>query len=393
MKYRDGRSWLAQCTKCLRVTASILGLAALTASCSSSPPSSKAAVPSLSSDLHALVAMKDGPIGAIALVEDGSRVRISTAGVADVSTGGAVTPNDSVRIASVSKAFSGAVALALVSKGKLSVNSTIGEYVSALPASWGKVTLGELLEHTSGLPDYSANPEYIAKLQADPLAVATPAELMKYVSGEPLLFAPGSEYHYSNSDNIVVAMMVAAVTGESYQGALSSTVLVPLSLTRTSLPNTAVLDAPALHGYDVQAGHPPEDVTSVINPSQAGSSGGIVSTPAELNTFMRAYVGGHLFDAAVRSQQLHFVAGNSDPPGPGTNSAGLGIFRYVTGCGTVYGHTGNFPGYTVFAASTLDGAHSEVVIVNTQVSEKTAPKVLSVLRSIDTAAVCSAGTG
>ena len=76
------------------------------------------------------------------------------------------------------------------------------------------------------------------------------------------------------------------------------------------------------------------------------ASGAMVSTPFELNRFIRAYASGRLFGAATHSQQLRFVPGSSEPPGPGTNAAGLGIFRYRTRCGTVFGHTGNFPGYT-----------------------------------------------
>lgn len=65
-----------------------------------------------------------------------------------------------------------------------------------------------------------------------------------------------------------------------------------------------------------------------------------------MNRFARAYSGAELFPPAVRKQQLKWVAGESDPPGPGTNSAGLSVFRYRSECGTVYGQTGNLPGYT-----------------------------------------------
>ena len=90
----------------------------------------------------------------------------------------------------------------------------------------------------------------------------------------------------------------------------------------------------------------------MLSPSGAWASGAIVSTPRNLSTFMRGYVSGRLFGTAARREQRRFVAGGrSSPPGPGANSAGLALFRYRSRCGTVYGHTGNFPGYVQWAAA------------------------------------------
>ncbi len=83
----------------------------------------------------------------------------------------------------------------------------------------------------------------------------------------------------------------------------------------------------------------------------------------------------------MHASQLTFVPGESGPPGPGVNSAGLGIYRYATPCGTVYGHTGNIPGYTIFAASTLRGTRSLDVIVNTQLQNTPARPPYVALRA------------
>jgi D-alanyl-D-alanine carboxypeptidase len=116
----------------------------------------------------------------------------------------------------------------------------------------------------------------------------------------------------------------------------------------------------------------------------------MLSTPKQLNTFMRAYASGRFFNAATRRSQLTFVPGGSGPPGPGTNSSGLGIFRYATRCGTVYGHTGNFPGYTIFAASNPKGTRSVDVIVNTQLQDKSGNKPYQALRAAEGLGVCAA---
>jgi D-alanyl-D-alanine carboxypeptidase len=105
---------------------------------------------------------------------------------------------------------------------------------------------------------------------------------------------------------------------------------------------------------------------------------------------MHAYASGKFFNAATRRSQFRFVPGNSGPPGPGTNSAGLGIYRYATRCGTVFGHTGNFPGYTIFAASNPAGTRSVDVIVNTQLMNKPGNKVYQALRAAEGLGVCAA---
>ena len=118
-----------------------------------------------------------------------------------------------------------------------------------------------------------------------------------------------------------------------------------------------------------------------------------MSTPSELNKFIRGYAGGRLFGRAVQAQQMRFVAGNSEPIGPGVNSAGLGIFRYRTRCGTVYGHTGNIGGYTQFMAATRDGRRSVTVSASAQITNGSPqPKraAFAQLRRIYGDAVCLA---
>jgi D-alanyl-D-alanine carboxypeptidase len=119
----------------------------------------------------------------------------------------------------------------------------------------------------------------------------------------------------------------------------------------------------------------------------------MVSTPSEVNDFVRGYVGGELFDLKAHARQRRVVeGGGSEPPGPGKNSAGLGIFRYETRCGTVWGHTGNYPGYTQFLAASPNGKRSVTVSVNEQLSPvQGAPGVFDALRRTEELAVCRAG--
>ena len=172
-------------------------------------------------------------------------------------------------------------------------------------------------------------------------ATPPPPWLLAYVSREPLVFNPGSRYAYSNSDNIVVGLMIEAATGRSFEQELAALVLRPLRLRHTSLPAGFRMPVPFMHGYDFTP-TPRDDLSTVVSSAWTWTSGGIVSTPADLNSFIRGYAGRALFSRRVQSQQLRFVGGHSEPIGPGANSAGLAVFRYRTRCGTVYGHTGNY---------------------------------------------------
>jgi D-alanyl-D-alanine carboxypeptidase len=342
--------------------------------------------------LRALVAMPSGPPGVVALVERGRWIRLHRAGTGDLRTGSPIRASDHMRLASLSKAFSGAAALALVARGKLSLQDTVGRLLPWLPRAWWPVTIGQALNHTSGLPDYTANPAWQQAFAMALHGTPPPAWLLAYPRREPLVFKPGSRYAYSNTDNIVVGLMIQAATGRSYQQELARLVFTPLGLRQTSLPAGFRLPKPYVHGYGLPSPGR-EDVSTLASAAWLWASGGIVSTPLELNRFIRAYVGRKLFGRTVQAQQLRFVPGHSEPTGPGQNSAGIGIFRYRTRCGTVYGHTGNFFGYTQFAAATLNGRRSVTVSINEQLNQTSTGQALAVfkrLRAAEETAVCAA---
>jgi D-alanyl-D-alanine carboxypeptidase len=341
---------------------------------------------SLQQQLDALVAADAGPPGAVVTLRRGSRTTVLTSGAADVASGRRPRASDHMRIASVAKTYNGAVVLRLVSQGRLQLGSTIGEVLPRLPRAWRGVTVRRMLNHTSGLPDYTRSDGFREQFQTDPDGFVSPATVIGWVRRDPLVFRPGSRYAYSNTDNIVLGLMAQAVTGRPYVTLLRRFVFRPLGLRETSLPVRARLPRPFLHGYLTEPGSPPEDVSTLLSPSGAWASGGIVSTPLELNRFIRGLLGGRLFPRAVQRQQLRFVAGGqSSPPGPGTNAAGLALFRYRTRCGTVYGHTGNFPGYVQFAAATRDGRRAVTTSLNIPAPEGA---LLERLRQMQETAVC-----
>ncbi|WP_406401377.1 beta-lactamase family protein [Streptomyces sp. NBC_00879] len=339
--------------------------------------------------LEELLRAPGGPPGIIAVLQRGDKKKVYRAGVSKLGTHRQPQPTDHMRIASTAKAFSGAVALQLVDRGLLGLDDTIGERLPALPEAWHAVTLRQLLNHTSGLPDYILSPELLAILMADPHHVFDSRRLLDFVADEPLAFPPGSQYQYSNSDNIAVALMAEAVSRRTYEELLKRLVYRPLDLRNTSLPQGFRLPKPYLHGYAVDPPDPTEDVSTALGASGVWASGGIVSTPRDLTRFIRAYAGGDLISKPTRHQQLQWRAGASEPAGPGVNATGLAIFRYTTRCGVVYGHTGNFPGYTQLMAATPDGERSLTFSITTQVNKDNKPELLAELRSVQEDFICA----
>src|SRR5262249_73245 len=182
----------------------------------------------LSRAVRGLVTRPAGPPGAYAQVQRGSQRKVFNQGEADLDTNAKIKPEDIWRIASVSKAFNSATALALVERGQLSLGDTIAQRLPDLPPAWAQVTPAQAPQHTSGLPDFSRNPSFPDEVTHAPRAPVAPDMLLSFVADQPLDFAPGSQYHYSDSDNVVVGLMIEQATGLRYDQALSAYVLDPL---------------------------------------------------------------------------------------------------------------------------------------------------------------------
>jgi D-alanyl-D-alanine carboxypeptidase len=357
-------------------------------------PEPQAADAALDEAMQALVRRRGGPPGVISIVQRDVEETVHRAGVADTATDAPPMSFDHMRIASVSKAFSGAAALAVVADGALSLDDTIDTRLPNLPRAWKDVTLAQALQHRSGIPDFTKSKAFARAVSASALAPPPPVELLSFVRDKRLEFKPGSKYRYSNSDNVVVGLMIEAATGRPYEEVLEERVYGPLGLMSTSLPRDVALPAPFMHGYEVEPPQPPQDGTELFSPGWAWAPGGIVSTPDDVNRFVRGYAAGATANQATAAAQFKFVEGNSEPPGPGSNEAGLAIFRYKTRCGTVYGHTGNTTGgYTQFVASTRDGARSATVSINSVITPNLDRKNFPALRKVFERAVCAALAG
>jgi len=380
-----GQRW-----KLVGIAACVVALASLLLAASAPAKFRGAPNSGLQRALDQIVDAPGGPPGVSVLLDRGQHSEYLWAGVADVRSDRPPTPLDHFRIASVAKAFNSYVAMKLASDGALSLDTTLKASIpGVLPAAEG-VKLRELLQHTSGIAEYISTRSFGRQINADPAAYIAPLELTDFVRDLPLEFAPGSQYHYSDTDNIAAGLMEEAASGLPYEQLLQRRVFGPLKMPDSSLPRTVAMPRPFMHGYDIEPGKPPEDVSKLINPAGAWASGGIVSTPLDLARFVRRYVPTVL--AATQDLEGPFRPGSSSPPGPGKNGAGLGIFRYRTGCGTVYGHTGSFPGYRILLAATPNGKRSVVFVVTSQIvpGGQGSPKVAAAITQAQGRAICRA---
>ena len=389
MAAMSSRRWFRVLLVTLAVTAPIL------AACSDTTARDNELDPEeeLDQAVEELVAMPGGPPGAIVVAQRGSDRTVHTAGVAELGTD---EPPDArgphahrQRGQSLQRGDGAVPGRRRSDVARRHDRRTPSRAVGA----WGDVTVRQLLNHTSGLPDFTDFEVFAEAVVASLEEALPPAELVAFVRDEPLEFPPGTEYHYSNTDNIVVGLMIEAATGQSYVDVLTEEVLEPLGLDDTSLPTGTELPEPYIHGYQIDDEGQYEDVTNIADAQWSWASGGIVSTPEDLNDFIRGYVSGELYSDEVRDEQqdLFIPAGASEPNGPGDNSATMSLFRYQTECGTVYGHSGNTSGYTQFAVASPDGRRSATISISLQRTQKTQGQKLDVYtaqKRVWDAAIC-----
>ena len=304
----------------------------------------------------------DGVPGAIGYARDGGTVTVAASGLADLATKTPIAVGDRVRIGSLTKTFIATVVLQLAAEHLLSISDTVSRWLPGLVPGGAGITIRELLQHTSGIYSYTNDPGFLQALFSDPTRVWRPAELVRIAVAHPPVFPPGTSLAYSNTDYVLLGLIIQAATGHPVGQQLQARIFTPLGLRDTYLPYANPhLRTPYAHGYLL--GQPgatgPADAT-VFGPSWAGAAGGIVSTAADLARFYTALLSGKLLPAAQLQQMMTTIP---IPMGQGVGY-GLGVESVPLPCGTAWGHTGDFPGYFGNAFTTTGGSSQAVVLVN-----------------------------
>ncbi|MEV0090240.1 serine hydrolase domain-containing protein [Streptomyces sp. NPDC050738] len=304
-----------------------------------------------------------------------------TAGIGDLATGAKVPRDGQVRIGSNTKAFTSVLVLQLVGEGKIGLDTSIDTYLRGLVRGDGidgrDITVRQLLQHTSGLPNY------VAYLDDEPRPY-TPRELLDRALAHKAEFEPGKKWAYSNTNYVLAGMLIEKVTHHSYADELDRRIIKPIGLRHTYLPapgDSTIREAHP-HGYDRDAAGAPLDVTE-FDPSWGWSAGQMISTNSDLNRFYRALLAGRLLPKAQLAQMRTTVPANYFGPGA---RYGLGLVSKPLSCGGVYwGHGGSTTGYETRGGATEGGRRAANVAVTTQPSD---PAVMEHVDRVVDKALC-----
>lgn len=269
-------------------------------------------------------------------------------GLADPATGAPMQVGMHSRIGSVTKTFTGTALMQLAEAGKLSLDDPIGQYVPDLP-NGDRITLRQLATMTSGLLSYTRAEAFLDIFFEHPETVFTPEELLAFaIPGSPI-FEPGERFDYSNTNTVLLGMVIEQVTGEPIATVFDRLIFAPLGLRNTSWPGTSTdLPVPFPQGFTLQGNAATPEAPSNAthwNPAWGWTAGEMISNLGDLLIYGRALGTGEglLGEAA----QIERLTSFPEPAG-----YGLGI-----GCsGGWIGHTGELPGYntTVFYDTTAD---------------------------------------
>ena len=266
--------------------------------------------PKLGRIVRGLVA--DGAPGSLAVVRTPTRLARAASGYSDRELRLRMRPTDRFRIASVTKTFVATVVLQLVSEGRLSLDDTVESRLPGVVLGGSEITVRELLNHRSGLFDYTQDPAFADAVISNPGREWSPRELVAAATAHPPLFAPGSGYSYSNTNYVVVGLIVESVTHEPIDATLHRRILEPLGLHATTFAIGAPAAGRTAHGYLVSVPRLPfppgtiVDVTSILSPSIGWAAGQMISSADDVTAFYSALLGGRLLPRAplVQMKQL-----------------------------------------------------------------------------------------
>lgn len=289
-----------------------------------------------------------GVPGVIVRVDGAGPTQTASAGTSNLATGTALTADARFRIGSLTKSYVATVVLQLVGEKRIILDAPIERYLPGALTLGKRITVRQLLNHTSGVPDYTLHPTFLPAVTAG--TVFTPGQLLTLANAMPRAHAPGSRFDYSNTNYIAAGLLVEKVTRHPLATVLDHRIFRPLHLRHTSF--STVTPANIAHGYVPADWNPAQDGTpydlTALNASHAWAAGAVVSNAADVSTFYRALFGGRLLAPAQLHAMKTTVA--QDPSDPqSTFRYGLGIERVSDVCGANWGHGGAIFGYSTAA--------------------------------------------
>ncbi|MEU8578779.1 serine hydrolase domain-containing protein [Streptomyces asoensis] len=296
--------------------------------------------------------------------------------------------DDEVREASSTKTVMATLVLQLVAEHRLALTDPVGKWLPGQVRNGGAITLRMLLNHTSGLFDYTEDPALVPALTGWDTHVWTSREILSLVSGHPALFEPGAEWSYSNTNYIAIGAVLEKATGKSLAALVRDRIAEPLGLRHTFYATGSAWPGRHAHGYEPDAAHMPpnvpEEFRNYAGPrhddhvdvtgdyvTADGADAAVVSTAGDWSRFYGALMSGRLLPAAQLAEMRTTVP-EGGPDDPEELGYGLGIERAKTPCGTVWDHVGVVPGYATYNVTDSTGRRTAAFFFATSTLTKEA---------------------
>lgn len=268
--------------------------------------------------------------GNVLVAFNGRPVLHRATGLADRTWNAASTPDTVYRIGSTTKTFTAVAVLQLVETGKVALDTPIRAYLPDLPESWSAITVRHLLAHESGIPELLSSTNSFTRLvRVD----RTPKEAAELVAGQPLAFAPGSAFAYSNTNYFLLGRLIETVSGQAYEAYVAQHILAPAGMTRTGYFDPGAIVPRAAAGYIVEGAAARN--MFYISPGMTYASGNLYSTAGDLLAFDRALHEGDLLKPQTRAVMLRDRG----------HGYGLGVYLDKAAGEPMVGHPGTLPGF------------------------------------------------
>lgn len=349
------------------------------------PSGSRVEVTAARAALAETMELDGWPAGLVAVRDERDRVRTFAEGVVELGSSKKARAGDQIRIGSNNKTFTAVIVLQLVAEGLVSLDEPVETYLPGVirhpEVTGADITVRQLLQHTSGLPDMSG--DVGAKLIEWQNRYISPRASLDLALTHPVSNAPGAAFSYSNANYIVAGLLVEAVSGRPFGEVLDKRIIEPLGLDDTYFPDQGEITIRGKHPHSyIPSSDGPVDYTD-FDPSWGFAAGAMVSTTEDMTTFFSALAEGALLPPELMAEMQKTVDAGSVWEGA---RYGLGLIAFELSCGgTAWGHGGDVPGTVSRVAATEDGRAAAVVVTQNPTQ---APSEARLRALVDTA-ICA----
>jgi D-alanyl-D-alanine carboxypeptidase len=291
----------------------------------------------------------------IVLVSDDGREYVATAGNRRPSK------DQRFRVGSVTKTFTATIVLQLVAEGRVRLSDALERYLPGIVPGGKRITIRQLLNHRSGLANITEYPEWLQQASRSP--TLRPIDTLRFAAAKPLVFPPGSQWRYSNTNYIALGLVIEKVTGNTYRHELKRRILDPLALKRTELPRTRRMQDLDDEGE---------------NPNGPWAAGALISDAHDISRFFSALLSGRLLSEELLAQMKQTVVLDHE------HGDGLGIVSSRLPCGRFWGHDGGILNYATNVAASENGTRVAVISARSDAAFFSPPDATALLCPTDT---------